>query len=302
MPNSKQFKFSRGRGIVWLCDVADSSKHLNTNEGANLLEEFLPRFYWTSSILVEAAGGKYLKWTGDGFLAWFDVTLHREMGLQAAKVFEALWHLSILVNVTQLAVAGERKFRIRHGVTYEQDALLIEINESDGSKRLDIIGRAVVLAFRLSGISAAFPHVMTHGEVVSAYNECNNPIVNFKRWRPNKDDRLRYFKAERWGTRSLFMSGERRRRKRPMSTASILRMGKRVIASAEGADNGKDDAGKRQFVSKFFDKFGSGPEWCRKVTDRYTEYLRKDMLGTLKEFVQAIESMPREKLPEEAVK
>jgi hypothetical protein len=89
------------------------------------------------------------------------------------------------------------------------------------------------------------------------------------------------------------MSGERGRKKSGLSKATILRMGKRAIASAEDKGKGKDDVGKREFALKFLDKFGSGPEWCRETLNCYLEYLRKDLLGTLKKMAQRIES-PRD--------
>jgi class 3 adenylate cyclase len=79
MPEFKEFKFSRSRGIVWVCDIVNSSKYLNDNESADDLEEFLQRSYWAAAIIVEAAGGGFIKWTGDGFLAWLETPLHREL-------------------------------------------------------------------------------------------------------------------------------------------------------------------------------------------------------------------------------
>jgi len=212
------------------------------------------------------------------------------MGQRSARVFEALWHLSMLINITQLGVRGDRKFRIRHGVTYEHDALLIEINEGDGVARLDIIGRAVVLAFRLSGVLAAFPHVVTQEEVVSAYKAHGRTTIGFRRWRPTKDDRLRHFKAEKWGTRFLMMSHDRRPSIRTMNTADTVRAGKRAIAYAQVESRG--DESKVEFALKFMEKFGSGPEWCRETLKSYLEFVRNDLLGTLKKAVRMLESQP----------
>ncbi|SRR6266496_1044785 len=112
-------------------------------------------------MIVDAAGGKFIKWTGDGFIAWFEMPLHRMLGEKAATVFDAATQLSFIVNVTQLGLKPKRKFKIRHGVSYEQDALLIKISHEGGVESLDLIGRAVVLAFRLSGIPAKSPSIVT---------------------------------------------------------------------------------------------------------------------------------------------
>src|ERR1044071_6324691 len=98
MENLKKFEFERSRGIVWVCDLADSSKYLNDNQTADELETFLPRLYWIASVIVEAAGGKFIKWTGDGFIGWFETPLHRMLGKEAAKVFDAATQLTLLVN------------------------------------------------------------------------------------------------------------------------------------------------------------------------------------------------------------
>jgi class 3 adenylate cyclase len=68
----ESFEFERSRGIVWVCDLSKSSTFLNDNDTASALESFLPRLYWASAMTVEAAGGRFIKWTGDGFLAWFE--------------------------------------------------------------------------------------------------------------------------------------------------------------------------------------------------------------------------------------
>src|SRR5713101_7540083 len=113
----------RSRGIVWVCDIQSSSKYLNNDESAGALEKFLQRFLFLSIIFVEAAGGKFIKWTGDGFLAWFETPLLRDAGSIAEEVFNAAWQLSFYVNVSQLGVSAPVKFKIRHAVTMEHDAL-----------------------------------------------------------------------------------------------------------------------------------------------------------------------------------
>ena len=151
-----KFSFERGRGLVWVCDVTNSSKYLNDDESVMAIEEFLPRLHWVAKAAVNAAGGHFVKWTGDGFLGWFPIELHRELGSQSAKVIEIIWHLSVINNVTKLGIEGSIPFHLRHGLTIEHDALITNISDEQG-EFLDLIGRSVVLAFRLSGIKAGFP-------------------------------------------------------------------------------------------------------------------------------------------------
>jgi class 3 adenylate cyclase len=107
------------------------------------------------------------------------------LGEQAAAVIDAAWHLTLLVNVTQLGLKPRRKFRIRHGVTYEQDASLIKIVHLGGFQSLDIVGRAVVLAFRLSGVAAAFPGIVTQKDLVDASVDQRTAARDFCKWQCN---------------------------------------------------------------------------------------------------------------------
>src|SRR6185312_16303380 len=132
----EEFTFGRSRGVVWVCDLVGSSRHLNNADSVTALEAFIPRLHWVSSVIVTAAGGKFIKWTGDGFLAWFETPLHRDLPKIAAAVFDAVWNLSVIVNVTQLCVEPQKKFKVRHGVSYEQDALTTTIRYPGGAEFL----------------------------------------------------------------------------------------------------------------------------------------------------------------------
>src|SRR6266581_2491030 len=153
--NSADFAFERARGLVWVCDVARSTSILNDDALVDALEEFLPRLYWTALQAVDAAGGIFVKWTGDGFLAWFETELERTLGKQAQAIFTAAWHLTFLINVTSLGVRAQKKMRLRHAVSYEPDALLMRIKSGDGHVAHDLLGRGVVHAFRMSSIDCS---------------------------------------------------------------------------------------------------------------------------------------------------
>jgi hypothetical protein len=61
MSRPKEFEFERSRGVVWVCDVAGSSSRLNSDNGVEDTEAFLPRLYWIAALIVESAGGRYIK-------------------------------------------------------------------------------------------------------------------------------------------------------------------------------------------------------------------------------------------------
>jgi len=292
MPEFEKFQFSRSRGIVWVCDIANSSKYLNNNESADELEEFLQRFYWTSAIIVEAAGGKFIKWTGDGFIAWLEIPLHRELGTRINTFFKAAWHLTFLVNVTQLGLKPSKNFKIRHGITYEQDALLTTITYPDGHKTLDITGRAVVLAFRLSGIQSDFPNITTQRELVQASRAEGSFATDFKKWLPSDEDKLRYFKGNSWGLNSIYISGSFIKRTRSLS--AIIKNTRKVIKKAESFQH--DSQKDIDFSANFLALMNAGPYWCKDVTNELLRFAKEEMLDTLKTILSALNGHRNDKI------
>ena len=128
------FKFERATGIVWVCDIEKSSSFLNDPDLVEDIKSFLPRFYYVSKLMVETFGGEFLKWTGDGFLAFFKVELERDLPRISRNVFEGANQLSAMTGITQMGLQLKKKVRIRHGITFEEDALLMRI-DSDIEKR-----------------------------------------------------------------------------------------------------------------------------------------------------------------------
>ena len=281
------FTFERARGVVWVCDIQNSSKYLNDNESAAAIEEFLPRLHWLGKAAVGTAGGQFIKWTGDGFLAWFPVELHRTLGSRAARAIQIIWHLTSINNVTGLGIEGESRFRLRHGLAVEHDALITKVSDESG-EYVDIIGRSVVLAFRLSGISASFPGIVTQKEVVEATARENVAKVKFKKLSLSADDRLKHFKGERWGTTKLFASAERKPRIRTKS--ALLRSAKRAIANADNPDSEQTES--VTIARTLIEELQTGPEWTNQVLEEYVVYLRDDMLGSIKKLVKYLEDMP----------
>ena len=278
-----KFSFERGRGVVWVCDVANSSKYLNDDEAVKAIEEFLPRLYLLAKSAVKAVGGRYVKWTGDGFLAWFPIGSHSELGAQSAKVIEIIWHLTLINNVTKLGIRGSTPFHLRHGLTIEHDALMTNISDEEGDF-LELIGRSVVLAFRLSGIRAGFPGIVTQREVAEAAATENICQINFKKLSLSAEDRLKYFKGESWGTRNLVVSADLESRIK--SVNPLLRSSKKAIATAE---SDVPDSKESTTIMRFFGELQSGPEWARRIVKDHLNFLREDLLGELKKAVDVLE-------------
>jgi class 3 adenylate cyclase len=275
-------KFERHRTVLWVCDIEGSSSALNNPQSVDAAEEFLKRFFWLSSVLVRHTGGLVAKWTGDGFLAAYDVPLERDLGATAKIALEAAWELSFLVNVTQLGVSAPRKFRLRHGLAYEPDAIVVSHAAGDTAYR-DVIGRGVVLAFRLSGIRAPFPGVVAHRRLIAAARDVG--LRHAYRSRAfTREEVLKYFKGERWSTSEIAISSERR--PRASSKDALVRKTRALVMRIEkpGAEPKQDT-----WVGGFLEAMAAGPTWSRMVVREWTDFIKKDMLGAVKDMLGILE-------------
>lgn len=287
MPEFEKFEFDRSRGVVWVCDVESSTEHLNDPDTVDDMEKFLPRLYWTAAMIVEAAGGRFVKWTGDGFMAWFETPLHRDLGEQSAKAIDAAWHLTCLINVAQLGLEPERSISVRHGITYEHDALLTSIKHSDDYESLDITGRSVVLAFRLSDVPSKFPSIATQEKIVSKSKSTRSSSPTFQEWNISDDEEMKFFKGEEWGTESIYVTTERESSEK--GSGEVREEVQKVISNVKVGD-GLDDSGYH-FAAKFLAKMQAGPDWCRKVMNEYVSFIRTDLLEPLESILDALEEI-----------
>jgi class 3 adenylate cyclase len=289
------FQFRRSRGIVWVCDIVSSSSYLNDNETADDLEEFLPRFHWFSNAIVTAAGGRFIKWVGDGFLAWFETELHRHIPEKSYAVIQAAYHLTNILNVTQLDIAPKKKFRVRHGMTFEHDAHLTKILHEDGHEDLDITGRAVVLAFRLATVNAHHPNIVAEKQIVEGFRGKGPIRITFRKWAVKSDDRLKHFKGQRWGTKSIYRSSETT--SKSLSLKSLVSRVKRFIRIAEEPP---DDSNfpPSEFTKKLVQSMFSGPQWAVQSICDFAVFVG-GMIEPLKEFVELVESLETARKEEE---
>lgn len=277
---------ARDRGLIWVCDISKSSSYINNDDLAEHIEEFLPRLHWVSSLAIEAVGGEFIQWTGDGFIAWFPLKVERELGRTCNRILEAIWHFSAFINITQLCVDSPRPFRIRHGLTYEPDALVTSTTHQDGHVSKIISGRNVVLAFRLSGVEADFPNVATQHKIVQDLAARTRSLANLKKWALSEDQHLKYFKGEKQGTTGLYVSG-RAKLSQPRADAWIARA-EALITRADGG-RGRSTV-ESAFVDNFFNHLSCSHDhaWCRKSLDAYVAFARDGMGGSLGRVLDAV--------------
>ena len=167
----------------------------------------------------------------------------------------------------------------------EHDALITSVADKSG-KNIDLIGRSVVLAFRLADIKAGFPNIATQREIVEATSDEDIARMEFRRLRLSAADRLRYFKGQQYGIGDLYESTERRHRK--LSKDSLLRKVRMTIADFENSDS--DLLPIDSTVESLVYHLQSGPEWTREVLTNYIRFLRDDVLGALNKSESLLES------------
>ncbi len=271
--------FDRQRVLVWVCDLESSTRALNDATRVDHAEEYLKRFYWLSSRLLDNSDATVKKWTGDGFLAAFEVPLDRELGRTANKVFDMAWQLTLLCNVTKLGVPTNVAFSLRHGIACDPDAILVKTQV--GGDQVDVIGRGVVLASRLSGMDAPFPRITSERQLARAAAEISQRH-KFVRRLLRKDEVLKYFKGEARGTREVVQSARHRPRRSTLN--SLERTAKAAIKKAEAPGAPPPD-----WLVAFVGELQAGPAWARQVHDTHLAYLRDEVLGSVKAIIARIE-------------
>ena len=272
----QELAFRRTRLVVWACDVQDSTTALNDDARVDQAEQFLQRFYWLAKQIGEHTGAHVQKWTGDGFLLGYSVTLDRDLGAVAAPLIGAAWHLSYLANVTSLGVSNDPFLRLRHGIAFDPDAIVVTTNDGDRSQR-DMIGRGVVFASRLAGLPAPFPNCVVHGAIIRAATL--PPTHQFRKRRVSPAHVLRYFKGERKWTDDVFESCTRTRP--PRSVDAMIRRAERAIDLAHSKE-------PPTWLPLLLDSMAHGPDWAREVRGEWLRFTKEHLLGNLVTMVSAM--------------
>lgn len=275
------FLYARQRGVVWVCDLAQSTSYLNTNANADVLEDFLPRLHAVGKTVVNLAGGRIFKWTGDGFLGWFPLELERTLPDRAWSVFEAIWYLSVLVQRTRLGCPEiSPAFKIRHGVTYEPDGVIYHMPDL-GIQAVEILGRAVSLAFRLSSVPASFPNFVAQARVLNEAMQIGDLPIHYEEWRPSDEELLKHFKGEKVGTGDLV----RATNKQPQPPFTEAAAVKRARSFIKKIDDAKFPG---SFASQFVAALRQGPDWSQ-LAARDFQAWAKDAHWGVSAFIQHME-------------
>jgi hypothetical protein len=152
--------------FVLVGDLAGFSSAYASGNSA-VVEEFIRRFYIACSVVISAAEGELVKYTGDGFLSiWSLKEDFRENSQTALAVEAATIALSVFVKFAELDLRLGFPVYLRQGITVEPNALRVSFQRRGGVYERDYIGKMVNLAFRIPSLTKSFPYVAAHKHFV----------------------------------------------------------------------------------------------------------------------------------------
>jgi len=137
-------------------------------------------------------------------------------------------------------------------------------------------------------MAAAFPGITAQRDIVEVAGD--GPSLQFHRWIPSADESLKFFKGEKWGTHALYVS--RANKPRVRSKRAVAKQARLAIQKAEG--QGLVDDARLAFSKSLHDGMMAGPEWSREVAAHYTQFIKEELLGSLKAVLRVLERTPEE--------
>ena len=152
--------------MVLVGDLAGFSNSYASGNPA-VVEEFIRRFYVACSVVISAAGGELVKYTGDGFLSVWPLKEDFRANSQAALVVEAAaTALSVFVKFAELDLRLGLPVHLRQGITIEPNAVRVSFERRQGFGEHDYIGKMINLAFRIPSLPKSFPYIAAHKHYV----------------------------------------------------------------------------------------------------------------------------------------
>ena len=126
----------------------------------------------------------------------------------------------------------------------------------------------------------------TQQKIVQALSNRTKNLMNLKRWTLTEAQLLKYFKGEKMGTTSLYVSG---RPKVSQSRADTwITRAESLLARAE---SGRwRTPVESTFVENFFPDLvqSKGQDWCEESLDIYVRFLKENLLGSLQKALDVI--------------
>ena len=132
-----------------------------------------------------------------------------------------------------------------------------------------------MLAFRLAGIKAAFPSIVTQKKIIEAMNG-REKRDTFRKLKFSHDDLLKHFKGEKWATSEIYASIE----KIPKAKSALSmkrRVKKAIMKSAEATRRVKG-----HWLSSLYYEMATGPRWAQEVKNALTTFVEEEQLDSPK--------------------
>jgi hypothetical protein len=147
-------------------------------------------------------------------------------------------------------------------------------------EKLNIIGRSVVLAFRCSGIRGEFPSIVTVKELVPKDDR------RFVTWNATKEERLKFFKGEKFGVNELRITGYRDKQISDWGLEG-KKLAKRLIRSIH--------ENKGKFIIEVLEKMDNGPKWCSEISQFEKKFIEDRIVEPMNKLITMFRELKRGK-------
>lgn len=149
----------------------------------NIIDEYIKRLYYFISGIIKISKGNLVKFTGDGYLAVWELTDDNDKNkLNAELLIHGASFITRFLRITKLGLKLENKLVLRQGITIEPNSIKLNMESSNGTQ-LDYIGNMINYAFRIQCLANSYPYICIHKHFL-AYLE----IPNFVKLEITKKD------------------------------------------------------------------------------------------------------------------
>jgi hypothetical protein len=138
----------------------------------------------------------------------------------------------------------------------------------------------VVLAFRLSGIAAPFPGIVTHKAIVDALRESEMGVnISFAKRTLKQNEILQFLKGERWQSGAIYSSCSHKGAHRSIRT--IVKDADKYLGDCVSEGRHPETRADLAASIAFVEYMQEGPDWAKAALDKYTTWVKNDLIGAL---------------------
>lgn len=152
---------SKTNALILAGDLSGFS--FSYNQGNVLLvNEFIKRFYYYVSNILEIAKVTHYKFTGDGFLSVWELQddMYKNKEL-AEMVLRLANEMTRFIRISKFDLDIKDNIYLREGITVEPNCIKVSFNNFM-KKRAEYIGDMINIAFRLQSLASNYPYICIH--------------------------------------------------------------------------------------------------------------------------------------------